>query len=183
MRRFNAVMRAPIDLYAEPRAMRHIRRVYQHIFDRDNNVNDSFVAHLIAHEVEPESPLDLFGVRFTPIRLLHGRLPILGFRVEPAPGSGVRGGGFLPLGYCTDVSAVPPETWRHLDGLGTLVLDALRFRSHPTHLTIDEAVELSGRVAARQTWFVHMSNPVVHAEVDPTLPPGVNLAYDGLELR
>jgi len=187
VRRFNVVMQTPIDIYAEQRTLGHLRRVYTHIFDRDRNVNDSFVAHLIAHTIEPETPIELFGVRFTPIRLLHGRLPILGFRVDPPrdpPQGATRNApAFLPLAYCTDVSSIPPETWPRLEGLGTLVLDALRFRNHPTHLTIDRAVEIAQQVGADQTWFVHMSNPVVHAEVDSQLPDGINLAYDGLTLQ
>ena len=182
VRRFNAVMQAPIDIYAEERTLKDVKRVYKHIFDRENNVNDSFVAHLIAHTIEPDVPLELFGLRFTPIRLLHGRLPILGFRVDH-PGNPDNGPDFLPLAYCTDVSAIPPETWPHLQNLGTLVLDALRIRHHPTHLTIDRAVEIAQQVEADQTWFVHMSNPVVHADVDADLPERINLAYDGLILE
>jgi ribonuclease BN (tRNA processing enzyme) len=89
----------------------------------------------------------------------------------------------LPLAYCTDVSAIPTESWRHLTGLDTLVLDALRFRNHPTHLTIDQACTVAERVGARQTFFIHIAHDVKHSEVDPTLPEGVNLAYDGLVLE
>jgi len=191
VRRFNAVMRAPIDVYAEEHTLGHLRRVYQHIFDRENNVNDSFVATLIAHRIDVERPIDLFGVRFTPIRVLHGRLPIVGFRIEriaafsePAAAvaeSAVVGGPF-PLAYCTDVSAIPPESWKHLEGLGTLVLDALRARHHPTHLTLDRAVEIAERVGAGRTYFVHMAHDLGHAETDAALPEGMKLAHDGLVL-
>ncbi len=184
VRRFNVVMKAPIDVYAEEHTLDHLRRVYRHVFERDHNVNDSFVASLIPHRLEVERPVDLFGVRFTPIRLLHGRLPIAGFRIEPVPGAGVIAGESspFPLAYCTDVSAIPTESWKHLEGLGTLVLDALRQRHHPTHLTIDRAVEIAGRVGARRTYFVHMAHDLGHAETDAALPEGVRLAYDGLVL-
>lgn len=181
VRRFNAVMGAPIDVWAEDHTLGHLRRVYKHIFDREKNVNDSFVATLVTHRIDPDVPIELWGVRFTPIRLLHGRLPVLGFRIERVDGAGSPES-FLPLAYCTDVSAIPPESWGKLEGLGTLVLDALRFRHHPTHLTLDQAVDVAERVGARRTWFVHMSHPIVHAEVDPALPEGMALAYDGLEL-
>jgi phosphoribosyl 1,2-cyclic phosphate phosphodiesterase len=176
VRRFNAVMKAPIDIYAEEHTLGHLRRVYSHIFERDRNVNDSFVATLIAHRIGPERVLDLFGLRVRPIRLLHGRLPILGFRFEgPADGP-------LPLAYCTDVSGIPPESWSALEGLETLVLDALRHRHHPTHFTVGQAVGVAHQVGAKQTWFIHMSHDLPHRATDEELPQGVSLAYDGLVL-
>lgn len=181
LRRFNAVMKAPVDLFTEVRVMDEIRRVYRHIFDKAANVNDSFVAHLIPRPLEPELPIELHGLRFTPIRLLHGRLPVLGFRIESAHPSCTAP--WLPLAYCTDVSGVPPESWRQLEGLATLVLDALRFRKHPTHFTVGQAVSVAQRVGAGRTWFVHMAHDVSHEKTDPGLPSGIGLAYDGLTLE
>jgi phosphoribosyl 1,2-cyclic phosphate phosphodiesterase len=181
VRRFNAVMRTPIDVYAEDHTLAFLRRVYAHIFDAGSNINESFVATLIANRIDPERVIDLFGVRFEPIRFLHGRLPVLGFRIEPGPRVRADDSAF-PLAYCTDVSNVPPESWRKLEGLSTLVLDALRHRHHPTHLTLERAVDIAERVGARQTWFVHMSHELGHAETDASLPEGMALAYDGLVL-
>lgn len=181
LRRFNAVMRAPLDLFAEPRVMTEIQRVYQHIFNRKNNVNDSFVADLVPRPLAPEEPFSLAGLRLTPLRLLHGRLPVLGFRLDS--GDPALDAPWLPLAYCTDASAVPPETWRHLTGLSTLVLDALRFRHHPTHFTIDQALAVAERVGAEQTWFVHMAHDVAHRPTDASLPDRVRLAHDGLVLE
>lgn len=201
VRRFNAVQRAPIDVYGEARTLDHLRRVFTHIFESRNNVNDSFVATLITHTIEPDTPIDIHGARFTPIRLLHGRLPIVGYRIEDIGWRMADGGcedaeavsthpthdiprpqSPFPLAYCTDVSAIPPESWRRLTGLRTLVLDALRPRKHPTHFTIDEAVNAAANIGADRTWFVHMAHEVMHAEVDPTLPEGMGLAWDGLQV-
>ena len=88
----------------------------------------------------------------------------------------------FPLAYCTDVSAIPPESWSSFEGVRTLVLDALRHRKHPTHMTINEAVNAADRIGARDTWFVHMSHDLGHAETDEALPEGMRLAYDGLVL-
>jgi len=178
VRRFNAVMRAPIDIYAEAHTLEFLHRVYKHIFEAGANVNDSFVASLIAHRINPESSLDLFGVRVRPIRLLHGRLPILGFRIEREEPDDV-----FPLAYCTDVSGVPPESWSRLEGLSTLVLDALRHRHHPTHLTLDRAVDIAERIGAPRTLFVHMSHDLGHERTNASLPEGMALAYDGLVLQ
>lgn len=190
VRRFNAVMRRPIDVYAEERTLEHLRRVYRHIFDRDDNVQESFVATLIPHRVEPDAvearrPIDLYGMLFTPIRLLHGRLPVLGWRIEPSEALRSRASGDLPfpLAYCTDVSGIPPESWPALRGVRTLVLDALRHRHHPTHFTLGQAVGVAHEVAAEATWFVHMAHDLGHAETDATLPAGMRLAWDGLVLE
>jgi phosphoribosyl 1,2-cyclic phosphate phosphodiesterase len=183
LRRFNAAQRSAIDVYGEPRTLEHLRRVYMHIFDRDHNVHDSFVATLIAHELDPDRPLDLFGVRFTPIRLLHGRLPVLGFRIEPAePNASAEGDSIWPLAYCTDVSAIPPESWRKFRGVRTLVLDALRHRKHPTHFTVDEALGVVEGIGPVRTYFVHMAHDLGHAETESRLPDNIRLAYDGLVL-
>jgi len=200
VRRFNAVMREPIDVFADAHTHEGVQRVYRHVFDRANNVNDSFVAHLIPRLLEPRKPVDVHGLRFTPIPLLHGKLPVLGFRIEAIPSTSPLGGEVaersdagegqtrasadapLPLAYCTDVSAIPTESWALLTDLDTLVLDALRFRRHPTHFTIDQACSVAERVGARQTWFIHLSHDVKHADADPELPEGVNLAYDGLTI-
>lgn len=178
VRRFNAVMRRAIDVYADEPTLTHLRRVYAHIFDRARD-EESFVATLIAHRLEPERPVEVHGMHFTPIRLLHGRQPVLGFRIETREG----GPGPFPLAYCTDVSGVPPESWRHLQGVRTLVLDALRHRHHPTHFTLGQAVGVAHEVGAERTFFVHMAHDLAHAETEAQLPEGMRLAYDGLVLE
>lgn len=183
VRRFNAVQRSPVWLYAEPHTLDFLRRVYQHIFDPAKNINDSFVATVIAQRLSPDlSPVDVHGLRWTPIRLLHGRLPVAGFRVEAAPGSGLSAP-WLPLAYCTDMSALPPESWSRLEGLSTLVIDALRHRKHPTHLTVEQALTIIDRVSPRRAYLTHMAHEVAHAETQERLPPNVFLAYDGLTLE
>jgi len=181
VRRFNAVQHTPIDVFAEDHTMEHLRRVYKHIFDRAHNVNDSFVASLILRRVAPAEPIDLFGLRVTPLRLFHGRLPIVGYRLD-APPEIWGAEAALPLAYCTDVSAIPPETYPLLRGLGTFVLDALRHRHHPTHLSLAESVDIAERVAARRTYFVHMAHDLPHEETNAALPDGMRLAHDGLTL-
>lgn len=206
VRRFNAVQGGPIPVFAEPHTLEHLRRVFRHVFDREANVNDSFVADLIPFALEAPAaadgggagrPVELWGVRFTPVRLLHGRLPIVGFRIERVDGrrggagGGVEGGGegggvegaVFPLVYATDVSAIPPRSYGAMRGLGTLVLDALRHRKHPTHLSLQEALDVAGQVGAGRTYFVHMAHDLGHAETEAGLPEGVRLAFDGLVLE
>ncbi|MBK7403558.1 MAG: MBL fold metallo-hydrolase [Phycisphaerales bacterium] len=185
VRRFNVLMDAPIDVYADAHTIEGIRRVFAHIFHKEGNVQKSFVASLIPNMVSPGRAFDLFGLRVTPFALLHGRLPILGYRLEasnPAAASALGGADLLPLAYCTDVSGIPPESWEHLRGLRTLVLDGLRHRHHPTHYTISQAVGVAHEVGARRTWFVHMSHDLPHEETNADLPDGMRLAHDGLVL-
>ncbi|MEL6797975.1 MAG: MBL fold metallo-hydrolase [Planctomycetota bacterium] len=180
VRRFNAVMRQPIDVYANAHTLDHLRRVYAHIFDTDQNVQPSFVASLTPHELSPGRPIELWGMRFTPLPLLHGRLPILGFRLEPA--SDAIAVPWAPLAYCTDTSEIPDQTWPMLAELETLVLDALRPRPHDTHFTLQQAIEAAQRIDAGRTWFIHMSHDLPHAETDAGLPDRIALAHDGLTL-
>ena len=176
VRRFNAVMGAPIDIYAEPSTLEHVQRVHPHIFQAEQNANPSFVASLIPNALTVGSTFTLHGLRVTPLRLLHGRLPVMGYRFDAPDGVD----GAFPMAWCTDVSSIPPESWSVLAGVKTLVLDMLRHRHHPTHFTVDQAVEAAGRIGAESTWFVHMAHEIAHDEVDAGLPEGMALAWDGL---
>lgn len=107
-------------------------------------------------------------VEVTPVSALHGRLPVLGFRV----------GRFA---YLTDVSAIPDASRALLTDLDTLVLDGLRPEPHPTHFSFAEAVEVAAAIGARDTVLTHLSHSVRHADV--ALPDGVRLGFDGLVLE
>lgn len=102
-----------------------------------------------------------------PIPAWHGTMPVLGYRIGE-------------FAYLTDINRIDDASLDLLDGIDTLVLDALRYEPHETHLTIDQAVELAQKIGARQTWFIHMTHTVLHAEVDAALPEGISLAYDSL---
>ncbi len=185
VRRYNAVQKSEIELLAEPEVLDDLQRMFRHVFRAHENINPSFVARLVTAPLAPGRPVDRFGLRFEPLRLLHGRLPILGFRIEALGADGNVAAdqpGPLPLAYCTDVSGIPPETWPRLRGLRTLVMDMLRPRAHPTHFTVDEAIEAAERIGAEKTWFLHMSHEIRHAELDPRLPAGMRLAWDGLKI-
>ncbi len=188
VRRFNDVQRGSIEIYGDDHTIENLERIYKHIFDKDRNVNKSFVATVIPFRVSPEQieagqPVRLFGVNFVPIQFIHGRLPILGWRIEPDESLLTdQNRHHFPLAYCTDVSAIPNQSWPHLEGLGTLVLDALRRRSHPTHFTLNQAVGIAAHVKARRTYFIHMSHDLGHEQTQAELPEGIELAHDGLTL-
>jgi phosphoribosyl 1,2-cyclic phosphate phosphodiesterase len=185
VRRYNAVQKSSIEILGDASTLDDLSRMFRHVFRPQDNVNPSFVASLVPTEVRPLVPVVRFGLRFEPLPLLHGRLPILGYRIEAAGPDGEAAEsqpGPFPLAYCTDVSGIPPETWPRLTGLRTLVLDMLRPRAHPTHFTVDQAIGTAERIGAERTWFLHMSHEIRHAEVDPTLPPGMRLAWDGIRL-
>lgn len=185
VRRYNALMKSPIEVFADARTREFLERVYRHIFRRHENVNDSFVADLFVRTISPGDVIDRHGLRFTVFEVLHGRLPVLAFRVEALDASGRVAAvqpGPLPLAYCTDLSAMPPAAWPRLAGLRTLVLDMLRYRAHPTHLTVDEAIAIAVRAEAGRTVFVHMTHDIRHAALAPELPAGMELGYDGLVL-
>ena len=117
--------------------------------------------------LEVTGPFSVGCAEVVPVPLLHGTQPILGYRV----------GAFA---YLTDCSEIPATSWSLLERLDILVLDALRHRSHPTHFSLSEAIDVAGRVGARQTYFTHMCHHLPHAETCEKLPPGVTLAHDGL---
>jgi phosphoribosyl 1,2-cyclic phosphate phosphodiesterase len=114
--------------------------------------------------------LEFLGARVTPIRLLHGPHGILGFRIGN-------------VAYCTDTNQIPPDSMALLEGLEVLILDGLRPEPHVTHFSLGEAVEVARRLAPARAYFTHVSHRLEHEEINRQLPPGMALAYDGLQIR
>ena len=123
------------------------------------------------HDLHEGEPVDLVGRSFLPLGVPHGAERVYGFRVGP-------------LGYVTDGKCLPPETLDALRGVDVLVLNALWFgKPHPTHFTVEEAVEAAREVGARRTYLTHLTHRVTHAELLDRLPEGVEPAYDGLTIQ
>jgi phosphoribosyl 1,2-cyclic phosphate phosphodiesterase len=107
------------------------------------------------------------GEDVTPIPLEHAHFSVLGFRVGD-------------VAYCTDVSAIPRSSWPYLEGLDVLVLDALRYKPHPAHFSLNQALDVIDQFQPRQAYLTHLSHEFDHEEVNRQLPPHVRLAHDGL---
>ncbi len=160
----------PVPLYCEPAVRRRIERTFDYAFSSAPPTHAGAAPQISFREISTE-PFELLGQRIIPVRLLHGpRFQVLGFR-------------FGDIAYCTDTNAIPPESWPLLEGLDTLILDALRPRPHVSHFSIDEAVEVARRLRPRQTLFTHISHELDHAETNAWLPAGMALAYDGQRLK
>lgn len=174
VRRFNIVMREAIKVYAERHTFETIKVMFRYIFDAQFNPNNSFVASLDVHLINTEDRLDLYGARWTPIGLMHGRLHCLGYRVDYHGHS---------MAYCTDVSMIPEESYPLLEGLDILVLDGLRHLPHPTHFSIGQACKEIEKIKPKRAYLTHLTHDVMHAEVERDLPEHVYLGYDGLTLK
>ena len=120
------------------------------------------------HEIN--GPVELFGARFEPLTVIHGETPILGFR-------------FGSAAYLTDHSLVPSETLDKLRDLDILFLDALRYTPHPTHSTVEQSLKIVEEVRPKRTFFTHICHDLPHEATNATLPPGVQLAFDGMKLE
>ena len=157
-----------IDVYADELTHRHLRERLPYFF---REVLYPGVPRLLFHTVEPLVPFIINDVEVTPLQVMHGKLPILGYRIGD-------------LGFVTDMTDAPEETISKLKGVDTLVIGALRQRPHATHQTIDEAIAVARQVGAREVYLIHMNHEAgLHAETDATLPEGVHLAYDGLTIE
>jgi len=110
------------------------------------------------------------GLKVIPVPVMHGNLPILGFRINK-------------VAYLTDVSEIPESSYPLLQGLEVLILDTLRPRPHPTHLTVEQALRVMKRLRVRRGYCTHIAHDLGHEETNAQLPPHVRLAYDGLQLE
>ena len=165
VRRFNVLQDAAIPCFGDERTMREIRRTFSYIFESTDPGGGIPRIQLF----RLGGPFALGGQEIVPVPVLHGERMILGFRV----------GGFA---YLTDCSAIPGESWPLLDGLDTLAIDGLRHRPHPTHFTVEQAVAVARRLGPRRTLLTHICHDLPHAATNAALPPGVELAYDGLTI-
>ena len=121
-------------------------------------------------EIEPGPRFSIILTGVLPLRVIHGRFPILGYRIGK-------------LGYITDMLTMPEESFEQLAGIDVLIMNALRIVPHPTHQSLEEALAVARRIQAKKTYFIHMSHDMgLHAEVERELPDDIHLAYDGLEI-
>lgn len=122
------------------------------------------------HQIEALKPFTVAGVEVMPIPVTHGRFDILGYR-------------FGPLAYITDASALSEDAFAALHGVETLVLNALRMTPHPSHFSLEESIAAARRIVAKDTYFIHFSHHIgLQAVTEPTLPEGMHMAYDNLQI-
>jgi phosphoribosyl 1,2-cyclic phosphate phosphodiesterase len=155
-----------IRLYCEEPVERQLRVAFSYAFDPPDPDAHHFAVPKLAFERITTEPFELLGQPIRPIRLMHGKLPMLGFRIND-------------VAYCTDVSLIPAESWHLLEGLDTLVIDALRDHPHPTHFSVAQALEVIERVKPRRAYFTHISHSLEYEATNARLPENVELSYDG----
>jgi len=155
-----------IPLYARPDAADFLRNMFRYIFDPTYKYGG--LAQVELNTIE--GPLDLFGMRFEPVRVMHGDLEIIGFR-------------FGSAAYLTDFSEIPDASFAQLEGLDILFLDALRHKPHPTHSTVENSLRIVERVKPKRAFFTHICHDLPHDATNASLPSHVRLSYDGMKLE
>ena len=155
-----------VDVYAEDNVAEAIETRIPYVFRAHKYPG---VPNLELHRIGTV-PFVVAGIPVTPIRVMHGKLPILGYRIGN-------------MAYLTDVKYLPEEEYAKLKGLDVLILTAFRQGSHPTHESLEEALSNIERIRPKEAYLIHMSHRIgLHAKVEKRLPPHVHLAYDGLHV-
>jgi phosphoribosyl 1,2-cyclic phosphate phosphodiesterase len=167
VRPFNYRRRTQIPIFAAEDTMTAIRRCFQYVFDGVKK--ESNIPQLDPRLIDG-APFNLFGLEFLPIPLVHGRQTIYGFR-------------FGAAAYLTDHSEIPESSMDQLRNLDVLFLDALRYKPHPTHSTVDRSVKTVEQLSPRRAYFTHICHDLAHERAESLLPPHIRLAYDGLEIE
>ena len=167
LRIFGFRLDGDVPLYCEESVEASLRQMFSYAFmDREQMAHRFAAPRFEFRRIVPGEPFDLLGLSVLPIRLHHGRLPILGFRMGD-------------VAFCTDVSSIPAESKDLLQGLQTLVLGALRYKPHPTHLHVDAAVKLAQQLQPQRTLLTHMAHDLDYASLSESLPDGIEPACDG----
>lgn len=165
VRAFNFINQKPVKLFATERVQKRLMEQYSYIF---NNADYPGIPQISMHMLEPGKPFTVGDIEILPLKVMHGQMPVLGFRI----------GDFT---YITDANYIGETEKNLIRGSKYLVLNALRQKSHHSHFTLDEAIELSQELEVPNTYLTHISHQLgLHAEVNKGLPKGVELAWDGL---
>ena len=167
VRRFNQMQKEAIPCYADRDTAASLRRMFAYVFNPPKQKGGG-LPQLALFPIG--GAFSLGGAEFVPVPLFHGTLPVLGFRVGT-------------FAYLTDCNRIPDESWPLLDGVRTLIVDALRRRAHSTHFNVEQALAVAERLGTERAYFTHISHDLAHAETNAQLPAGVELAYDGLVLE
>ena len=166
VRRYNGLQHSAIPCFGDTPTIDDVRRMFGYIFNPA--ASGGGIPQITLFRIG--GPFTLGRLEIVPVPIMHGRLQILGFRI----------GSFA---YLTDCSRIPKGSWPLLEGVRTIVLDALRDRPHPTHFTVAEALDVVSRLSPERTYFTHVCHDLPHAATCARLPAGVELAYDGLVLE
>lgn len=170
LRIFSVRQRRALPVYGPRETLDRLRGSFSYIFDDQRAYEGTSKPDLDLRAIEAGRPVEVAGVEVLPLAFRHGHLRVYGYRI----GS---------LAYITDAKAVDDAERRRLEGLDTLVLNALWWRPHPTHLSIAEAIETAQALGARRTFLTHLTHETGHAELAAQLPAGIVPAYDGLTVE
>jgi len=168
IRAYNYHYQKDMDIYASTETQEVLKREFAYVF---YNQKYPGIPQVNVHTIDGDTPFEINGIKITPIKVLHYKLEVLGFRI----------GDFT---YITDANYIAPAEMEKIKGSKVLVLNALRHEQHVSHYTLKEAMEVAAEAGAEHTYFTHISHQLgLHAEIDAHLPPGMHLAYDGLTLH
>jgi phosphoribosyl 1,2-cyclic phosphate phosphodiesterase len=167
IRAFNFILQKKIDVYASARVQEAIKREFSYIF---SDFKYPGIPEINLHLIENKK-IDIHGVEFIPIEVMHYKLPVFGYRVGD-------------FSYITDANFIGPEEKNKLKNSKVLVLNALRKEEHISHFTLQEAVDLVKELKPEMAYFTHISHQLgLHKEIELELPDNIRLAYDGLKLE
>lgn len=154
-----------VNVYADDNTARGLMHTVPYCFEEHRYPG---APNINLHTIEPHNTLHIGNLEILPVQVLHGKLPILGYRIGD-------------LLYITDMKTAEESEIEYFKGVSTLVVNALRFTpEHHSHQNVNDAVTFARRIGAKRTFFTHMCHDIgLHAEVNKNLPPDIQLAYDG----
>lgn len=170
VRRFNTIKGGVIPAYGDRETLGDVQRVFNYV---GNKPSPHGLYRPIVDFIEVEKPFEVGRVRLTPLDVQHGR-KMTGYLMEY---------GALKVGYVPDCLTMPDKTVAILSGCDVMILDALRYRPHPSHICIEESLALLRKIGAKRSYLIHLCHEVDHAELEAKLPAEVRVSHDGLRLR
>ncbi|MCK5742655.1 MAG: MBL fold metallo-hydrolase [Chlorobi bacterium] len=168
IRAINYHTHRPLPIYLNETTLENLKRTFYYSFERPDQIGGG--VPMVEVNLINDKPFRIGDIDFNPIKLLHGKLDVLGYRIND-------------FAYCIDTNNIPEESYAKLENLEVLIIDALRYTTHPTHFSVDEALFEIEKINPQQSYLTHIAHQIMHRDLDQKLPENINISYDGLQIQ
>lgn len=168
IRAFNFTTRKAFNIYANKKTLSNLKRAFVYAFEPPEQIGGG-IPIINVHEIDFQ-PFHINEIKVEPIKVFHGKLEVIAYRINN-------------FAYVTDTNYIPEDSIEKLKNLDVLILDALRYESHPTHFNVEQALEMVSILKPKKTYLTHIAHQIKHSELENKLPKNVEIAFDGIKFE
>jgi phosphoribosyl 1,2-cyclic phosphate phosphodiesterase len=168
IRAINYHTHRPLPIYLNEVTLENLKRTFYYSFEQPEQLGGD--VPMVEINIINDRSFRIGDIDITPIKLLHGKMHVLGYRIND-------------FAYCVDTNNIPDESYAKLKNLEVLIIDALRYTTHPTHFSVAEALSEIEKIKPQQSYLTHIAHQIMHSDLDKKLPGNTNISFDGLQIQ